>query len=525
MKTQINNMNNMYQGISNFFISLDKISKFIIIVGLFISFYSFFFFLSNKIFLIGSDAFYYISIADSIVKYSEMRDITAIPSWPVKTPQNGIVFIHVILSLIGIGAKGRILSIVVINYLLYLSGIYPLYKIARFCGLKKGFPLISLLSVYLGAWHMYRFNMLALNDGFFNSLTVWFVYLVIKFVRDIDLLESSAFYKPAIKKMLIIYLFVIVLVQFRLNASLVIGSAVISALLVKKYRVSALLILGSLVLLFSFILIYTLIEVPSLESSGLRRLYSMFWSSNVYTIKLQLWKILPHLIAGLSGLTNPFATLLFTIFPLSMIYFGAKGIIEKNFSKVFIVIICLTALWFTMSFPRARYIWYIFPFIYLIILSLKRIRWVGYAFVLLVFLQSVQEFYIGFPRGPESKFWLHVYNHKISLPENALLSSYRRRHPYFFLKTRNYLGNDSWGKIHEQIEAPGKFMPKLNWNLINDHGSLYVMGDSTYIDSTFSQVSELARVMNYIPTKKLLTPVLDEFDGWGLVEIELDKFY
>jgi len=54
---------------------------------------------------------------------------------------------------------------------------------------------------------------------------------------------------------------------------------------------------------------------------------------------------------------------------------------------------------------------------------------------------------------------------------------------------------------------------------------LYVMGDSTYIDSTFSQVSELARVMNYIPTKKLLTPVLDEFDGWGLVEIEVNKFY
>jgi len=516
-----NRMKKMVQEISSLFLSLNKISIAIILIGLFVSFYSFFFFMSNKIFLIGSDAFYYISIADSIVKYSEMRDITAIPSWPVKTPQNGIVFIHVILSLIGIGAKGRILSIVVINYLLYLSGIYPLYKIARFCGLKKGFPLISLLSVYLGAWHMYRFNMLALNDGFFNSLTVWFVYLVIKFVRDIDLLESSAFYKPAIKKMLIIYLFVIVLVQFRLNASLVIGSAVISALLVKKYRVSALLILGSLVLLFSFILIYTLIEVPSLESSGLRRLYSMFWSSNVYTIKLQLWKILPHLIAGLSGLTNPFATLLFTIFPLSMIYFGAKGIIEKNFSKVFIVIICLTALWFTMSFLRARYIWYIFPFIYLIILSLKRIRWVGYAFVLLVFLQSVQEFYIGFPRGPESKFWLHVYNHKISLPENALLSTHRRRHPYFILGTRTYLGNDNREAIRERFEAPGIFMPELTLDLIKDNGSLFVLGNSTYIDSTLFQVNEIAISNGYELRSTPLTPDLDEFEGWGLFNISL----
>ena len=270
-------------------IKLDRLQILILAVAFVVSMYSFYFFMNNKVYLIGSDVFYYMSIADSILEYGEMRDITAIPSFPVKSPQNGIVFVHVILSLFGLGAKGRILTIVVINYLLYLSGVYPLYKIARWSGLRKGLPLIALLSVYLGAWHMYRFNMLALNDGFFNSLTVWFVYLVIKFVRDIDLLESSAFYKPAIKKMLIIYLFVIVLVQFRLNASLVIGSAVISALLVKKYRVSALLILGSLVLLFSFILIYTLIEVPSLESSGLRRLYSMFWSSNVYTIKLQLW--------------------------------------------------------------------------------------------------------------------------------------------------------------------------------------------------------------------------------------------
>ena len=482
--------------------------------------------MSNKVFLIGSDAFYYMSIADSIVNYGEIRDITTIPSWPVKTPQNGIVFIHVILSLIGIGAKGRILSIIIINYLLYLSGVYPLYKTARFCGLKKGFPLISLLSVYLGAWHIYRINLLAINDGIFNSLTLWFVYIVIKFIRDTDSLESSSFYKPAIKKLLIIYLFVVVLIQFRLNASLLIGSAVISALLVRNYRASMLLIVGSLFLMLSFISIYTLIiEVPSLNNKGIERLLYMFWTAfKTYNIKLQLWKILPRLIAGLSGLTNPLATLLFTLFPLSMIYFGIKGIIQKNFSKVFIASICLTGLWFTLSFPNARVIWYTFPFIFLILMDLKRMRLVGYTFGLLVLLRSLLQFNIGFEeRGPSSKLFLYIYEQNISLPENALLSSYQRRHPYFILKTRNYLGNDSWEKILEQIEAPGKFMPKLNWDLINEHGSLYVLGDSTYIDSTLSQVSEIAHVMKYTPEKNLLTPALDEFEGWGLVELTLNK--
>ncbi len=477
--------------------------------------------MSNKIYLIGSDVFYYMSIADSILEYGEMRDITAIPSFPVKSPQNGIVFVHVILSLFGLGAKGRILTIVVINYLLYLSGVYPLYKIARWSGLRKGLPLIALLSVYLGAWHIYRINLLAINDGIFNSLTLWLIYLVIKFIREMDALESISLYKSAVKEILILSLIVMVLVQFRLNAALVIGSALISALAVRDYRASLFLVSMCVLLLVSFLAVYLFIEVVRLENVGERYFFPMFRAISIGTIKLQLWKILPRLVAGLSGLTNPLATLIFAIFPLSMMYYGIRGLIDRNFSQVFIAGTCLTGLWFTMSFQNARVIWYIFPFIYLIILSLKRIRWVGYAFVLLVFLQSVQEFYIGFPRGPESKFWLHVYNHKISLPENALLSTHRRRHPYFILGTRTYLGNDNREAIRERFEAPGIFMPELTLDLIKDNGSLFVLGNSTYIDSTLFQVNEIAISNGYELRSTPLTPDLDEFEGWGLFNISL----
>ena len=499
----------------------DPLSLSLIGFALLLSLYSFYFFISNKIYLIGSDAFYYISIADSILEYGEMRDITAIPSFPVKSPQNGIVFVHVILSLFGLGAKGRILTIVVINYLLYLSGVYPLYKIARWSGLRKGLPLIALLSVYLGAWHIYRINLLAINDGIFNSLTLWLIYLVIKFIREMDALESISLYKSAVKEILILSLIVMVLVQFRLNAALVIGSALISALAVRDYRASLFLVSMCVLLLVSFLAVYLFIEVVRLENVGERYFFPMFRAISISSIKLQLWKILPRLVAGLSGLTNPLATLIFAIFPLSMMYYGIRGLIDRNFSQVFIAGTCLTGLWFTMSFQNARVIWYIFPFIYLIILSLKRIRWVGYAFVLLVFLQSVQEFYIGFPRGPESKFWLHVYNHKISLPENALLSTHRRRHPYFILGTRTYLGNDNREAIRERFEAPGIFMPELTLDLIKDNGSLFVLGNSTYIDSTLFQVNEIAISNGYELRSTPLTPDLDEFEGWGLFNISL----
>jgi len=502
-------------------IKLDRLQILILAVAFVVSMYSFYFFMNNKVYLIGSDAFYYMSIADSILEYGEMRDITAIPSFPVKSPQNGIVFVHVILSLFGLGAKGRILTIVVINYLLYLSGVYPLYKIARWSGLRKGLPLIALLSVYLGAWHIYRINLLAINDGIFNSLTLWLIYLVIKFIREMDALESISLYKSAVKEILILSLIVMVLVQFRLNAALVIGSALISALAVRDYRASLFLVSMCVLLLVSFLAVYLFIEVVRLENVGERYFFPMFRAISISSIKLQLWKILPRLVAGLSGLTNPLATLIFAIFPLSMMYYGIRGLIDRNFSQVFIAGTCLTGLWFTMSFQNARVIWYIFPFIYLIILSLKRIRWVGYAFVLLVFLQSVQEFYIGFPRGPESKFWLHVYNHKISLPENALLSTHRRRHPYFILGTRTYLGNDNREAIRERFEAPGIFMPELTLDLIKDNGSLFVLGNSTYIDSTLFQVNEIAISNGYELRSTPLTPDLDEFEGWGLFNISL----
>ncbi len=502
-------------------IKLDRLQILILAVAFVVSMYSFYFFMNNKVYLIGSDVFYYMSIADSILEYGEMRDITAIPSFPVKSPQNGIVFVHVILSLFGLGAKGRILTIVVINYLLYLSGVYPLYKIARWSGLRKGLPLIALLSVYLGAWHIYRINLLAINDGIFNSLTLWLIYLVIKFIREMDALESISLYKSAVKEILILSLIVMVLVQFRLNAALVIGSALISALAVRDYRASLFLVSMCVLLLVSFLAVYLFIEVVRLENVGERYFFPMFRAISIGTIKLQLWKILPRLVAGLSGLTNPLATLIFAIFPLSMMYYGIRGLIDRNFSQVFIAGTCLTGLWFTMSFQNARVIWYIFPFIYLIILSLKRIRWVGYAFVLLVFLQSVQEFYIGFPRGPESKFWLHVYNHKISLPENALLSTHRRRHPYFILGTRTYLGNDNREAIRERFEAPGIFMPELTLDLIKDNGSLFVLGNSTYIDSTLFQVNEIAISNGYELRSTPLTPDLDEFEGWGLFNISL----
>lgn len=484
-----------------------------------LSLYSFYFFLANKVYLIGSDAFYYMSIADSILINGEVKIFSTIPSFPPKSPQNGIAFVHVILSILGIASKDRILTIVVINYLLYLSSLYPIYKIARLSGLNKLLPLISLLSVYLSAWHIYRINLIAYNDGIFNSVVIWLIYFIIKLACDFNSGKTYTLVSKTIyRRLFLISLLVMILIHFRLNVVLIIGSALLTALAIRNYRLAFLFSSICGLLAASFLAVYLFVEVERF-SEFYNYFYSLFSSIQIHTIKLQLWKILPRLVAGMSGLTNPLATLCFTIFPLSMIYYGIKGIIDKDFSKVFVAVICLTGLWFTMSFQNARVIWYTIPFIYLIIFNIEKIRLAGYLIVLLVFLQSFQQFIIGYSRPyGSSELWLHIYENKITLPVDAILLSRERQHPYFILGKRVFLGTESWQEVKKKLDAPDVFLPHVNWNLFNKNRSIYVFGPSSYLNRALAQIKKTASMNGYDVGLNRLTPEFDKFKGWGLVE-------
>jgi len=502
---------------TNFINKLDNYQKFILALGCLISIYSLYFFMSNKIYLIGSDAFYYMSIADSILESGEVRYIGSIPSMLPRFPQLGIVFVHILLSWLGLSNNDHIIPIVILNYFLYLSAVYPLYRIARRAGMNHGLPLTSLLAVYLGAWHIYRINLLVINDGVFNPLVLWLVYLIVKMVHSFDKGGVKLLSKGILSKLIGIGLLVIVLIQFRVTAGLIIGSALLGTILVRNYRATASILIVCALLLMSFFIVYSIIEVRSLEGIGLKHFEDLIRSSqNIVRIKAILWKILPRLVAGLSGLTNSLASLFFSIFPLSMIYYMFKGFTENNFSKVFIALICLSGLWFTLNFNNARVIWYIFPLIYLIILSIRKIKIIGFAFVLLVFVQSIQQFYIGFSRGPDSKLFLHIFENRITLPHNdPLLLTWRARYSYFHFDTRSYrVADDDDGILDGHITFP----KELNWSLIKKRGSLFVLGDSSYINSAYSQVQEMASTNGYELESNPLTPDLNEFEGWALVE-------
>ena len=73
------------------------ISLFLLIASL-ISIYSLYYFWVNKVYFIGSDTYYYWSIADSVAKSGRFMDTTVIPHEPIRTTQMGIVFLHQVLN-------------------------------------------------------------------------------------------------------------------------------------------------------------------------------------------------------------------------------------------------------------------------------------------------------------------------------------------------------------------------------------------------------------------------------------------
>ena len=186
-------------------------------------------------------------------------------------------------------------------------------------------------------------------------------------------------------------------------------------------------------------------------------------------------------------------------------------------STIFIAVICLSGLWFTMTFQNARFIWYIFPFIYIILLRVRKLRFIGYAFCLLVFYQSFQQFYSGFLRGPSSKYLLYLYENKITLPkEDSLLIAANGRHLYYFFNKGSY---DTTPDSENNIIIP----KELSWDLIENGSSLCISGDTPYIRSVHSQIRDMGIENGFGIQTKSLTPDLYEFEGWGLVELTFNK--
>lgn len=136
------------------------------------------YFLLNHYIYIQYDAYYYAAIADNVITGNGFRNIVTDPSSPIRTPQNGIVYIHLLLAGMGVEDIGsRIQAITILNSFFIVLASFVIYKIG----------IIYISNRYIASWlglsvvasFYYQIVLLqSINDAFFFLLCTLSIYLI-----------------------------------------------------------------------------------------------------------------------------------------------------------------------------------------------------------------------------------------------------------------------------------------------------------------------------------------------------------
>lgn len=468
-----------------------------------LSLYMLFMFLHDKVYYRANDGFYYMAIADNLRQNCEFRNPCCIPSQPVITPQNAIVFIYYLLSFLIEPSELSLQVVVIINYISLLLSVIPLLGIAKRCGISDIAPRLVLVAVYLCGWHMIRYQLLPINDGLFRTGSLWLIYCIFRLSEaDCSLTEMLKSQKS---------LFVVTcvlsaaLIHFRLNAIVIPVAGLLSALLARRSRLALIMLCLAVVVLLSVMVPLFFIDSSRMQLHCQNKFAKVLlkFPHLIFSFGTQL---LPAAIFRDLGTTG---NMLYAAFPLSILLALIEGVRKKAFALAFIVLVCLFTFVFIIMYVYAPYrmLLMVYPLIYIILLRKPSLRPVGYLFAFAVILQTFLVFYNGIkPPGP-IKFWTHVsQNFKIEESEYVLISD-GQRYAYFFAKMRtNYKNEYQWHDLHDKnvyLAGPDDFQKKHKEKL-----DFYAQQNNCIIEySNLTEEYESAEDYKFLQVKfKPLTP-------------------
>lgn len=468
-----------------------------------VSVYSLAFFLGNRIYLVGSDNFYYLSIADSILDTGKALVTTTDPPATLKTPQNGIVFVHLVLAKLGLGSESRLIAITMINYLAHISAVFPLYKISQRLGIKNWIGVVAVMAVYLAAVHVYRLQLLPINDGIYNAASVWLTYLLIIVVDDWDV-RSSGLEKGGLKLWIhatTLVLLAGVIVQFRITGVIIVVAGITAAVIVRKWGAVICCLCAFVSCSLSLALLYL-----SVDRAGINTRVAFAFEgfidrlmSNAAHLAAEVIPFLLFVQLGrFSKLIGPVFLIAIVVAIFLVLVVGYRERLGAHLVVVFSVLGGLAFLEL-LHFQHHRLLIYILPLIALILLSTRYTRVFGYGLAGLIVLSSVVTFYRGFDQAPETKFWAYIKDSNVSLPDGqVLLITERDRHAYFFLST------------------PAT-RQKINMDMILARRSVFIIGDSLFRSKTVEQVRDLAQKAGFDFDISSLTPGYRDLEGHEII--------
>jgi len=472
----------------------------IVAVAAVLSVASFAFFLANRMYLVGSDTFYYIAIADSIHETGQTLDITSDPPLLLKTPQNGVVALYFAMSAIGIRGEAALIALTVLNYLIFAASALALVLLARRMGIRWGAPMAVIVAGYFGAYHIYRVQLLPINDGIFNPLVLMLVLLLAFELDNARRGRDELTSRGTILRWVAILALSSVLVHFKINALLVAGSAAIAAGLALDRKTTAVAFVACLAAVASLGTVYLAVDTSRMASvaddvaGGLGTL-----GDNARVLATETVPDLFLLSLGRWG------KLLWPVISLSVaaaiVLTAVLGRRKKEHLAVFLAMVCATGILATgaLSFQSYRYVVYLLPVLLVLLVRSGPLRYVAYGIVALMMLSTAVSLYRGYERSPQSEYWLYLVDNPVALPSHAPVLSDESRHVYFFLG------------------APTHTAP-LTWETIVERGGVVIVGNAEFRSQRLAEITALVdRAGGGALTVDNLTPGYSDGEGNGTV--------
>jgi hypothetical protein len=300
----------------------------------------------------SNDVFYYQAIADSFYNGTGFQDITSVNPKPIVTPQNGVVFLHILLRWIGFhDPASRLLAIKILNYLGFLCLIIIFFKIFQKLKVSPEITILCMGIILLSA-HFLKTIIVPINDGFYCILTAVVFYQIMSYDTENTKLRLS-----------IIALLSILLIIFRLNGPLVILSASVAYALLRDFKKSLIYLS---IFIISYVFIFLWLNLAHIDFSRMESVVTAI-NDNMYffnQIFMTLIYSIPGAFIGISG--RPMVFML--PISISIIIFYAlyfyRSMKEKDSIKLIIISFIIINIIFinTIIWYSSRYIIMIVPF-------------------------------------------------------------------------------------------------------------------------------------------------------------------
>ncbi|MBT7088416.1 hypothetical protein HN928_05595 [bacterium] len=452
-----------------------------IVVSILLALLSLWYFNSQKIYYVGSDIYYYFSLSDSLNKFGYLSDLTRVPAWSLKTPQNGIVFLVNLLENTGMSKASIITQLPSLLFILYSFSFIPIYKITKLFKFNKSQTnLVALF--YFSNWWIYRLQLLPSNDGFFNVLSFWFIYLVLENWLN--------------RKKTLIPIFAIALISphFRIHTFLILISLVIATYLSKKRKnlMKSLLIFAtsyaSLKLFFLTKYVNPFDKDIGNAGAQITGMFNRFFGESnrnfilplLASFSKQIHLAIPSLFLTPLDRISPTLNWLYLPILFFPLYYFAKGIKDKKFTYLFLSLFISISFLFSLVTPYFSERHYAYTYIFVIILMVKFLYSKSflkpflYIYLFTLMSYSLFAFSKGYPRACRPLLLYQLQEEGVVLEDNAILVSQEPRHSYYFL-----------GKSHTSLD---------NNQINSQNKNIYIFGSANYIGKNLTKINSKSSI-------------------------------